>query len=34
LIQRTKSVVTTDLSFKATDKSVERTVFGRLEHKP
>jgi hypothetical protein len=26
--------VTTDLSVKATDKSVERTVFGRLEQKP
>jgi hypothetical protein len=26
--------VTIDLSVKATDKSVGRTVFGRLEHKP
>jgi hypothetical protein len=30
----TKSVMTTDFSVKATDKSVRRTVSGRLEHKP
>jgi hypothetical protein len=33
LRQRTKSVLTTDLSVKATNKSVERTVFSQLEHK-
>jgi hypothetical protein len=32
--QRTESVVTTDLSVKARDKSVWRTVFCWLEHKP
>jgi hypothetical protein len=32
--QRTKSIVTTDLLVKATDKSVRWTVFGRLECKP
>jgi hypothetical protein len=25
---------TTDLSVKATEKTIERSVFGRLEHKP
>jgi hypothetical protein len=34
LRQHTKSVVTTDLSVKATNKYVQRTVFGWLEHKP
>jgi hypothetical protein len=34
LRQRTKSVVTTDLSVRATDKSVRRTTFGRFDHKP
>jgi hypothetical protein len=29
-----KSVVATDLSVKAIDKSISRTVFVRLEHKP
>jgi hypothetical protein len=31
---QTKSVVIIDLSVKATDKSIGRTVFGRLKHKP
>jgi hypothetical protein len=34
LNQQTKLVVTTNLPVKATDKSVARTVFGRLEHTP
>jgi hypothetical protein len=34
LRQRTKSVVTTDFSIRATDKSVRRTTFGRLDQKP
>jgi hypothetical protein len=34
LRQRTKSVETKDFSVKPTDKSVLRTILGRLEHKP
>jgi hypothetical protein len=34
LRQRTKWVVTTDFSVRATDKSVRRTTFGWLDNKP
>jgi hypothetical protein len=34
LRQRTQSVVTTEFSVRAIDKSVRRTTFGRLDHKP
>jgi hypothetical protein len=34
LRQQNKSVVTINLSVKATDKSVRWTIFGRLKHKP
>jgi hypothetical protein len=34
LRQRTKSVVTTDFSVRITEKSIRKTIFGRLDHKP
>jgi hypothetical protein len=34
VVKTDKSVIPTNLSVKATDKSIGRTVFGRLEQKP